>query len=101
MAGVRPEDVRVGEPGEAATNTMPAEIEVVEYQGRELAAEARTATGIRVHLRTDRRVAPGDAVALSIDPERLLVFPRDSDEAPSAPLADPAGARLAEPGLVG
>jgi putative spermidine/putrescine transport system ATP-binding protein len=101
VAGVRPEDVRVGEPGEAATNTMSAEIEVVEYQGRELAAEARTASGVRVHLRTDRRVAPGDTVALSIDPERLLVFPSDSDEAPSAPPADPAGARLAEPGLVG
>jgi putative spermidine/putrescine transport system ATP-binding protein len=101
VCGVRPEDVRVDEP-DATTNVLPAEIEVVEYQGRELAAEARTDSGIRVHLRTDQRVAPGDRVTLSIDPQRLLVFPDDSDERPASGLRDFAEAGVAtEPGLVG
>lgn len=73
VVGVRPDDVRVVSSDDAA-NTMPATIEVVEYQGRELAAEARTAHGLQVHLRTDQRVAPGDKVTLSIDPQRLLVY---------------------------
>jgi putative spermidine/putrescine transport system ATP-binding protein len=101
VAGVRPEDIRVDEPG-AATNAFPAEVEVVEYQGRELAAEARTDAGIRVHLRTHQRVAPGDRVTLSVDPQRLLVFPTDSDERPEAGLRDVAAARARrEPELTG
>ncbi|RKN32405.1 ABC transporter ATP-binding protein [Micromonospora musae] len=97
IVAVRPEDVRVDQAG-ATTNAVPAQIEVVEYQGRELAAEAVTAAGSRVHLRTDQRVAPGDQVTLSIDPQRLLVFPGDA--AATRP-ADPATAVVEEPGLVG
>jgi putative spermidine/putrescine transport system ATP-binding protein len=89
VAAVRPEDVRIDESN--ATNALPAEIEVVEYQGRELAVEARSDVGIRVHLRTAKRVAPGDRVTLSIQPERLLVFPTDSDERPSVDRAELAG----------
>ncbi|MEU6205336.1 ABC transporter ATP-binding protein [Micromonospora musae] len=97
IVAVRPEDVRVDQAG-ATTDALPAQIEVVEYQGRELAAEAVTAAGSRVHLRTDQRVAPGDQVGLSIDPQRLLVFPGDA--AATRP-ADPAAAVVEEPGLVG
>ncbi|MBQ0895734.1 ABC transporter ATP-binding protein [Micromonospora sp. U56] len=100
IVAVRPEDVRVDEPG-ATTNTFAAEIEVVEYQGRELAAEARTAAGLRVHVRTDKRVAPGDRVTLSIPAQRLLVFPSDSDERPATGPAGQADAMVEEPGLVG
>jgi putative spermidine/putrescine transport system ATP-binding protein len=101
VCGVRPDDVRVDAP-DATTNAFPAEVEVVEYQGRELAAEARTDSGIRIHLRTDRRVAPGDRVTLSIDPQRLLVFPADSDERPAIGLRDVAEAGVSrEPELAG
>ncbi|PWU59725.1 spermidine/putrescine ABC transporter ATP-binding protein [Micromonospora globispora] len=99
IAGVRPEDVRVDAPG--APNGVPAEIEVVEYQGRELAAEARTASGVQVHVRTEQRVAPGDRVTLSVTPQRLLVFPADADEQPAAAPGDPVDAVVEEPGLVG
>ncbi|PWU50242.1 spermidine/putrescine ABC transporter ATP-binding protein [Micromonospora globispora] len=99
IAGVRPEDVRVDAPG--APNGVPAEIEVVEYQGRELAAEARTASGVQVHVRTEQRVAPGDRVTLSVTPQRLLVFPADADERPAAAPGDPVDAVVEEPGLVG
>ncbi|MFE9654503.1 ABC transporter ATP-binding protein [Micromonospora sp. NPDC006431] len=99
IAGVRPEDVRVAEPG--APDGVPAEIEVVEYQGRELAAEARTASGLQVHVRTEQRLAPGDAVSLRVTPHRLLVFPTDSPEQPPTAPGDPADAVVEEPRLVG
>ncbi|WP_422769113.1 ABC transporter ATP-binding protein [Plantactinospora sp. WMMC1484] len=71
VAGVRPEDLRITGPAEG----VPATVEVVEYQGREVAVEARTAEGVQVHLRTDRRPALGDRIGLAVDPGRLLVFP--------------------------
>ncbi|MGW3605461.1 ABC transporter ATP-binding protein [Micromonospora sp. NPDC005161] len=80
VVAVRPEDIRVDGPGEAH-NTMSATIEVVEYQGRELAAEARTETGQLLHLRTEQRIAPGDQVKVAIDPQRLLVYPAGAAQA--------------------
>ncbi|MFU8851791.1 ABC transporter ATP-binding protein [Micromonospora sp. SL1-18] len=99
IAGVRPEDVQVDAPG--AENAVPAEVEVVEYQGRELAAEARTASGLQVHVRTERRIAPGDRVTLSVAPQRLLVFPAEPGEHPALTSGDPGDAVVEEPGLVG
>jgi putative spermidine/putrescine transport system ATP-binding protein len=77
VAAVRPEDVLVGADGE---NRFDAVVEVVEYQGRELAVEARTAAGRALHLRTDQRLAPGDAVTLSVRTQRLLVYPQATPE---------------------
>jgi putative spermidine/putrescine transport system ATP-binding protein len=86
VAAVRPEDVHVvvGD-GE---NRIEATVEVVEYQGRELAVEVRTDAGRALHLRTDQRLAPGDAVTLTIPPDRLLVYARSATE--------PAPRKLAE-----
>ncbi|EIE98953.1 ABC transporter ATP-binding protein [Saccharomonospora glauca] len=78
VAAARPEDVRVFDPGTTGVNRFPAIVEVVEYQGRELAVEARTSSGVRWHLRTDHRLAPGDAVVLGVAVERLLVFGDDT-----------------------
>ncbi|WP_030436967.1 ABC transporter ATP-binding protein [Actinoplanes subtropicus] len=69
MAGVRPEDLRLGEGG------VPATVEVVEYQGRELAVEARTEQGTMLHLRAAERPSPGDKISVVADPARVLVFP--------------------------
>jgi putative spermidine/putrescine transport system ATP-binding protein len=74
VAAVRPEDLVVVD-GADGDNRISATVEVVEYQGRELAVEARTDGGRALHLRTDRRLAPGDAVTLAVDPQRLLVYP--------------------------
>jgi putative spermidine/putrescine transport system ATP-binding protein len=72
MVGVRPEDLRItGSDGTAAI------AEVVEYQGREVAVEARTDGGVRLHLRSEKRPAPGDRIVVSADPARVLVFPAD------------------------
>jgi putative spermidine/putrescine transport system ATP-binding protein len=86
VAAVRPEDVRVvAADGE---NRIAATVEVVEYQGRELAVEVRTDTGRALHLRTDGRLAPGDAVTLTLPPDRLLVYPRSATEPAPAELAE-------------
>jgi putative spermidine/putrescine transport system ATP-binding protein len=72
IAGVRPEDVRIADgPG------VPATVEVVEYHGREVAVEARTAEGVQLYLRdaATTRPAPGDKIQCTVDRERLLVFP--------------------------
>jgi putative spermidine/putrescine transport system ATP-binding protein len=70
FAAVRPEDLRITDaPGLTAT------VEVVEYQGREVAIEARTAQGLALHLRSAERPTVGDKVELAVDPARLLVFP--------------------------
>ncbi|MEU0557832.1 ABC transporter ATP-binding protein [Dactylosporangium sp. NPDC006015] len=69
VAGVRPESLRIAGDG------FPATVEVVEYQGREVAVEVVTEAGQRLHLRTGTRPAPGDDVRLAVDPSALLVFP--------------------------
>ncbi|GIJ43568.1 ABC transporter ATP-binding protein [Virgisporangium aliadipatigenens] len=76
VVGVRPEDLRIGD---VVEDGPAAVVEVVEYQGREVAVEARTASGIELHLRTDRRPAPGDRIGIAVDPRRLLVFPAGPD----------------------
>jgi putative spermidine/putrescine transport system ATP-binding protein len=88
VAAVRPEDVLVGAAADGADgpNATPATVEVVGYQGRELAVEVRTAAGRALHLRTEQRLAPGDAVTLTVDPERLLVYPLAAGEHVPAPL---------------
>jgi putative spermidine/putrescine transport system ATP-binding protein len=69
VAAVRPEDLRVGAGG------VPVTVEVVEYQGRELAVEARTSQGTMLHLRAAERPVPGDQITVIADPSRVLVFP--------------------------
>ena len=85
-AAVRPEDVRVVDQG-----GFDAVAEVVEYHGRGYHVDALTPAGDRIHLRTDVRVAPGDALQLSIAPERVLVFP-------AAPSAAVQAVAAGEPG---
>jgi putative spermidine/putrescine transport system ATP-binding protein len=69
VAAIRPEDLHIGDGG------VPATVEVVEYQGRELAVEARTVDGDRLHLHADARPTPGDKISVVADPARVLVFP--------------------------
>jgi putative spermidine/putrescine transport system ATP-binding protein len=87
VAAVRPEDIAVTTE-EAGENRIKASVEVVEYQGREMAVEARTAEGRALHLRTSERLAPGDDVVLTVPRERLLVFPLGLDEHAPEPLVE-------------
>jgi putative spermidine/putrescine transport system ATP-binding protein len=77
QAAVRPDDLRITEaaaPGDAAHPVFEAVAEVVEYHGRTLHVVAATGAGQRVHVNSDRPVAPGDALALTADPDKVLVF---------------------------
>jgi putative spermidine/putrescine transport system ATP-binding protein len=85
VAAIRPEDFTVGD----GPNAMDVTVEVVEYQGREQAVEARTDSGVALHLRTGTRLAPGDRITVSVPPERVLVFAAGSPAAPADP-TDPA-----------
>jgi len=89
-AAVRPEDILVTA-SPTAQNHIEATVEVVEYQGRELAVEARTPSGLALHLRTEQRLAPGDNVTLTVSPDRLLVYPLETDDRAAAALVE-AGA---------
>ena len=74
VAAIRPEDFTVGD----GPNALEVDVEVVEYQGREQAVQARTADGTALHLRVAARLAPGDHVTVSVPPERVLVFAAES-----------------------
>jgi len=72
VAAFRPSDVTVvARDGE---NTLRAEVEIVEYHGREQAVQARLADGTALHVRTESRLAPGDSVVLAVPEDRVLVF---------------------------
>jgi putative spermidine/putrescine transport system ATP-binding protein len=77
VAAVRPEQLNLGPSG---PNGVHATVEVVEYQGREVAVEVRTADGVLLHVRgsSAARPAPGDEVTVTVDPGALLVFPTDN-----------------------
>jgi putative spermidine/putrescine transport system ATP-binding protein len=85
VVGVRPDElvVRAATAAASTGNEIRAMVEVVEYQGRELAVEARTPQGQRLHVRTAERVSVGEPVVLSASPDSLLVFAQ-GDEAPPA-----------------
>jgi putative spermidine/putrescine transport system ATP-binding protein len=85
VAAVRPEDVRLG--NEDVTG-LKGRVEVVEYQGRELAVEVALEDGVRLHARTDRKVEAGEHVTITVTPGRLLVYPSEgSADRPAAELA--------------
>jgi putative spermidine/putrescine transport system ATP-binding protein len=85
VAAVRPEDVRLGEAG---VTGLPGRVEVVEYQGRELAVEVVLPDGVRLHVRTDRTVRAGEQVTVTMTPGRLLVYPSQGpSDRPAAELA--------------
>ncbi|WP_326557869.1 ABC transporter ATP-binding protein [Micromonospora sp. NBC_01796] len=79
IAAIRPEDLRIADvPGTG----LLATVQVVEYQGREVAVQARTEAGLTLNLRTSHRPVLGEQVELVVAPARLLVFPADEPQAP-------------------
>jgi putative spermidine/putrescine transport system ATP-binding protein len=78
IVAVRPEDLRIAEEGEPVVGEAVAEI--VEYHGRVLHVEAVTRSGDRLYLKARQQVRPGDTVAVTVAPERALVFPEPDEE---------------------
>ena len=69
---IRPEDLTLGT--ETDPNEIKAVAEVVEFHGRELSVQARTATGGVLHLKTTDPVVAGSTLALTARPERVLIY---------------------------
>ena len=88
VAAIRPEDVRLGK---ADGSGLKGRVEVVEYQGRELAVEVALPDGVRLHARTDRKVQAGEDVSVTLTQGRLLVYPSESPADQPAPELKPAG----------
>jgi putative spermidine/putrescine transport system ATP-binding protein len=71
VAAVRPEHLVPAEEG------LECVVDVVEYQGREMAVEARTGDGLVLHLRTTARLAPQDPLTVTAAPPHLLIYPAE------------------------
>ncbi|MER7282310.1 ABC transporter ATP-binding protein [Dactylosporangium sp. NPDC000244] len=69
VVAVRPENLVPAEDG------LPCVVDVAEYQGRDMAAEALTGDGLRLHLRTTARLAPGDPLTVAM--RNALVYPAE------------------------
>jgi putative spermidine/putrescine transport system ATP-binding protein len=100
---VRPEDVTVigsdadgaagRDPGIAsAVNAITVVAQVVEYHGREVAVRAVSDGGFPLDLKSDRRIAAGDRLVVTVPPERVLVYSTDAAPAPTAQELDSVGA---------
>jgi putative spermidine/putrescine transport system ATP-binding protein len=88
VAAIRPEDLVVADAADAGPNAIEATVEVVEYYGREQAVQARAASGLALHLRTNARLAPGDRVTVTAPPERVLVFAVEDARVEDGPVED-------------
>src|SRR6267378_6166141 len=75
MAAIRPEDFIVEK---STVNLIDGRIEAVEYCGRDSLLDVRTASGVLVHARMSASAVLGEAVRISVPPERVLVYPAEA-----------------------
>jgi putative spermidine/putrescine transport system ATP-binding protein len=79
VTAIRPEDILVSEAeigprSIAPRNLISGQAEIVEYCGRDYLVDVSTSAGLLLHVRTPRRVSPGDGLRLKVPAERVLVF---------------------------
>ena len=80
IAAIRPDDVQVDAPEMSqgsvdVVNVLLGQAEIVEYCGRDYLVDVVTSTGLLLHVRTQKRVVPGERLRLALPAERVLVFP--------------------------
>ena len=80
VAAVRPDDIVVGA-DPATLNAFRAKVEIVEYLGREHEAILSLEAGGRLFLRTATPVTPGETVAVTFPPDRLIFLPAEGGAA--------------------
>jgi putative spermidine/putrescine transport system ATP-binding protein len=71
---IRPEDISIG----AGPNPIDGKVENVEYGGHESLVDVRVGNDVLLHVRTGARVKMGEAVTLTVAPERVLVYPAET-----------------------
>jgi len=76
VAAIRPDDVVVGG-DEGRPNTFRGTVDIVEYLGREDEAIVRLESGARLWVRTSARVGPGEAVRVTLSPDRVIFLPAE------------------------
>jgi putative spermidine/putrescine transport system ATP-binding protein len=75
MAAIRPDDLALnGATGEGVVGRVDA----VEYCGRDYLVDLVTETGLHLHARSLRRVAPGEILRCSAAHDRVLVYPAEA-----------------------
>jgi putative spermidine/putrescine transport system ATP-binding protein len=84
MTGIAVEPLRIGSPAVLAIRPddltpaaagIKAQIEAIEYRGRDFYGQARTSDGVALFFRSETRLSPGDIVQLAADPSRALLYP--------------------------
>jgi putative spermidine/putrescine transport system ATP-binding protein len=70
-AAIRPDDMVVGD----GPNAFAATVDSMEYGGRESLVDVITAGGTHLHVRTTVTVRAGEAVRISVSPQRVLLYP--------------------------
>jgi len=71
VAAIRPDDLKV-----SAGGPISATVESAQYHGSDFYCSGRAADGTELYFRSAQKVQKGDAVALAVDPSRVLVYPR-------------------------
>ncbi|HZS85006.1 MAG TPA: ABC transporter ATP-binding protein [Stellaceae bacterium] len=74
LAAIRPDDLEL----DGGADGFEGRVESVEYCGRDYLVDLVTASGLRLHGRSLRRVAPGDRLRCHAAPSRVLVYPPES-----------------------
>jgi putative spermidine/putrescine transport system ATP-binding protein len=74
VVAIRPEEIVVGT-RDGGANSVRGSVTGVEYGGRDSLIEVQLDGGLRLLARSDVPAERGDAITLSIPPERALVYP--------------------------
>ena len=75
MVAIRPEEMTIGQGGEEGANVISGRVDNVEYSGRDSLVDVTTASGVRLHVRSDVPVVLGDTVRVHVPVSRALVYP--------------------------
>jgi putative spermidine/putrescine transport system ATP-binding protein len=70
---VHPDDLLLAGPGEPGG--IQVTVDVVEYHGRSMEAEVRTADGVVLRIENTQPLRRGEALTLTARPDRVLVYP--------------------------
>jgi len=72
LVAIRPEDLTFAKSG---ANNISCHVRSIEYQGKDFAVEVQTKSGVSLYVRTPQRLEIGQETNLTVDPDRVLVYP--------------------------
>jgi len=72
VAAIRPDDLKASPDG-----PLSVTVESAQYHGRDFYCSGRTGDGIELYFCSERRVAKGDSINLTVDPSCVLVYAED------------------------